>query len=740
MKLWAASHGAVAAAAAAEGEKGGEEERVPTMERGEGITVGRFLNCFSASWGLSRELCCGEGADDSCWDVLYTRERCCASPGGLAQARCLRGVRGKLLACAEAACAAGGANDAVCDGFTETSPCAIGCGLPERSFYGFGVARSNSLGRTLGCLAGRPEVRSVMDLFLANGTGSADTLMDALARRHWPSARGGAASGSHSSTFIGFERDHETFWHAVRWLEKKPRVRAHTFRVTGAEGAEELKALAQRAAAAVRQTEAGSVAALLFEGEPYPDGGLSPTERLYAKAHNSMLRSLCEAISVDLVFLDGFASDAEFAVIQEVCRPLNWIVLNNVNLPGCAGWIREHLLTRPDWAEVLTGRAVDRYAAGVRTWIDEDSGGVPDVYRIRAWSALARVRGVCGDAALSSALSGRRPLAAAERSMLSERLRDRRNQWAGLGLNMNMPRGLIEEGGHLPEEIRWRMASNGRSLFNGEPVTRTVELVGAPYGTEVAQVGGGAAIAPLLRFKGARPIWDAALVGAMRSRQARGLTVSPPMYPHGASDVRLACDMFAKSGGQFAVWSSISPWVELILLGCGAEHVTTVDYNAPIIVGIPALHSLDQSKLADAHLAGDARFDLVISFSGLEHDGLGRYGDPINPEGDLAAMREIWLCLRPGGVLLLAVPVGAIDDVVYPYHRMYGPVRLPILVDGFEVLGRIWNGTLLRGGLENSRQPPTLWCSGRHKGPLGCGVKDWQHQPIIVLRRPSGLR
>jgi hypothetical protein len=68
---------------------------------------------------------------------------------------------------------------------------------------------------------------------------------------------------------------------------------------------------------------------------------------------------------------------------------------------------------------------------------------------------------------------------------------------------------------------------------------------------------------------------------------------------------------------------------------------------------------------------------VVVSFSGLEHDGLGRYGDPNNPEGDYAAMHEILLCLNPGGLLLLAIPTAAVDNIAYPFHRIYGPHRLP---------------------------------------------------------------
>ena len=56
-------------------------------------------------------------------------------------------------------------------------------------------------------------------------------------------------------------------------------------------------------------------------------------------------------------------------------------------------------------------------------------------------------------------------------------------------------------------------------------------------------------------------------------------------------------------------------------------------------------------------------------FSGVEHDGMGRYRDPMNPDGDLAAVREMALCLRPGGVLLLAVPTCARDTLFFVKER-----------------------------------------------------------------------
>jgi len=54
----------------------------------------------------------------------------------------------------------------------------------------------------------------------------------------------------------------------------------------------------------------------------------------------------------------------------------------------------------------------------------------------------------------------------------------------------------------------------------------------------------------------------------------------------------------------------------------------------------------------------------------VEHVGLGRYGDPIDPEGDLRAMSQLQRVLAPGGQLLFVVPVGR-PMVRFNAHRIY---------------------------------------------------------------------
>jgi hypothetical protein len=79
---------------------------------------------------------------------------------------------------------------------------------------------------------------------------------------------------------------------------------------------------------------------------------------------------------------------------------------------------------------------------------------------------------------------------------------------------------------------------------------------------------------------------------------------------------------------------------------------------------------------------------VIISISTIEHDGLGRYGDPLDPNADLASMAAIRSLLKPRGLFFLSVPVGA-DLLVWNLHRRYGELRLPLLLAGWEVYGRI---------------------------------------------------
>jgi hypothetical protein len=87
----------------------------------------------------------------------------------------------------------------------------------------------------------------------------------------------------------------------------------------------------------------------------------------------------------------------------------------------------------------------------------------------------------------------------------------------------------------------------------------------------------------------------------------------------------------------------------------------------------------------------DDKFDFAITFSSVEHTGLGRYGDALNPFGDYEAIAQIWCMLKPGGLLILGVPLSYSQDgwIVYNAHRVYGWKRLSELTANFRYIGPV---------------------------------------------------
>jgi SAM-dependent methyltransferase len=68
----------------------------------------------------------------------------------------------------------------------------------------------------------------------------------------------------------------------------------------------------------------------------------------------------------------------------------------------------------------------------------------------------------------------------------------------------------------------------------------------------------------------------------------------------------------------------------------------------------------------------------------IEHVGLGRYGDPIDSEGDLKAISELKRVLATKGNLLFVVPVGR-PKVVFNAHRVYSYNQIIDYFSGLEL-------------------------------------------------------
>ncbi len=67
--------------------------------------------------------------------------------------------------------------------------------------------------------------------------------------------------------------------------------------------------------------------------------------------------------------------------------------------------------------------------------------------------------------------------------------------------------------------------------------------------------------------------------------------------------------------------------------------------------------------------------DSLSCLHALEHFGLGRYGDSIDPLGYVAGLTNMINLLKPGGVFYLSIPIGR-ERVEFNAHRVFNPRSL----------------------------------------------------------------
>jgi hypothetical protein len=182
---------------------------------------------------------------------------------------------------------------------------------------------------------------------------------------------------------------------------------------------------------------------------------------------------------------------------------------------------------------------------------------------------------------------------------------------------------------------------------------------------------------------------------------------------YGMDIVRYLLQAFKKYNIQnktVAVVGSETPWIEAMLINLG-NKVTTIEYN------IPKIHSkyLDVKDYFEYFENNNEDYDAIITFSSIEHSGLGRYGDPIDPNGDIKTMKTIYNNLKKNGILIWGAPVGN-DCLVNNLHRIYGKIRLPLIFENFKEIE--WIG----GNKDELLNKPLL-------------NQDSFIQPVVVLQK-----
>ena len=114
--------------------------------------------------------------------------------------------------------------------------------------------------------------------------------------------------------------------------------------------------------------------------------------------------------------------------------------------------------------------------------------------------------------------------------------------------------------------------------------------------------------------------------------------------------------------------------------------------------------------------------DSVSCLHAIEHFGLGRYGDPIDPDGHIKGLLNVASLVKKKGILYVSIPIGP-ERVEFNGHRIFDVMTVPkILGNDFDLevftyiddAGEIFEDI----PIENAKNNPNFGCV------FGCAIYE----------------
>jgi len=121
-----------------------------------------------------------------------------------------------------------------------------------------------------------------------------------------------------------------------------------------------------------------------------------------------------------------------------------------------------------------------------------------------------------------------------------------------------------------------------------------------------------------------------------------------------------------------------------LLVGIVSCLFPTVSIDVrPLPVSLPGLTCVEGSITAIPFR--DSSVELLSSLCVIEHVGLGRYGDALDPLGSIKALREVARVVRAGGHFLMSVPVSHRSLLCFNAHRIFTKSQVLGWLPGFSI-------------------------------------------------------
>jgi hypothetical protein len=158
------------------------------------------------------------------------------------------------------------------------------------------------------------------------------------------------------------------------------------------------------------------------------------------------------------------------------------------------------------------------------------------------------------------------------------------------------------------------------------------------------------------------------------------------------------------------VGSRVDGFVAHVASFCPVKYVDI----RPLTTGVPGLTGLQGSVCQLPFPNRSVRSLSCLHV--IEHIGLGRYGDPLDPDGWLKGLAELQRVLAPGGQLLMGTPCGR-SRVVFHAHRVFDPAQM---VGALPEL-KLQEFSLVRDGVATAWQQDVPLTAARELD-YGCGL------------------
>jgi SAM-dependent methyltransferase len=121
-----------------------------------------------------------------------------------------------------------------------------------------------------------------------------------------------------------------------------------------------------------------------------------------------------------------------------------------------------------------------------------------------------------------------------------------------------------------------------------------------------------------------------------------------------------------------------------LLVGILSQFIPTTSIDVrPLPISLEGLNC-KQGSITDLPFQSNS-IEFLTSMCVVEHIGLARYGDEIDPLGSVKAFQEVNRVIRSGGHFLFSVPLSHMEGLLFNAHRIFSKPQVLMILDKFSL-------------------------------------------------------